>query len=73
VSDVPQDVLNLPLQDRALLALRSAVKKAIAERTRQGLPVYIWSGGKVVDLTANRRRARSRRKSTRPRPTRKHR
>jgi hypothetical protein len=54
-----QKLLDLPLEERALLALKSAVKKAIAERSRQGLPVYIWSGGKVVELAARRLRARS--------------
>jgi len=49
---VPQRVQELPLEKRALLALRAAVKKAIAERSREGLPVYVWSGGHVVDLSS---------------------
>ena len=60
MSSLPQDVLELPLEQRALLALKAAVKEAIAERTREGLPVYVWSGGKVVDLAARKLRARSR-------------
>jgi hypothetical protein len=64
VSDVPENVLDLPLKERTLLALRSGVEKAIAELTRQGLPVYMWSVGKVVDLTANQR-VRPRRKPKR--------
>lgn len=66
MSNLPQNVLALPLEQRALLALKAAVKKAIAERTREGLPVYIWSGGKVVELSATTLRARSRRTSKRP-------
>lgn len=49
------------LQEQALIALKSAVKKAIAERTREGLPVYVWKDGKVVDLNARKRRPRSKR------------
>jgi len=49
MSSLPKNVRDLPLERRALLALKAAVKKkAITERTREGLPVYIWSGGKVV-------------------------
>jgi hypothetical protein len=45
------------LQQDALTALQEAVQKAIAERTRAGLPVYVWKGGKVVDLNASKGRA----------------
>ncbi len=65
MSSLPQNVLELPLEQRALLALKSAVKKAIAERTREGLPVYVWSSGKVVELSARRLRADSRHVSKR--------
>ena len=59
MSSVPQNVQHLPLERRALLALKGAVKKAIAERTREGLPVYVWSGGKVVELSSRKLRARA--------------
>lgn len=59
MSIVSQKILELPLEKRALLALKAAVKKAIDERTRERLPVYIWSGGKVVDLSRSRSRAMS--------------
>jgi hypothetical protein len=53
------------LQEGAFTALKSAVKKAIAERTRLGLPVYVWKDGKVVDLNAPKRRTSAKRaKST---------
>lgn len=64
MSKLPKDVLALPLEQRALLALRAAVKKAIAERIREGLPVYIWSDGKVVEMPV--RKVRSPRASKRP-------
>ncbi|HEV2325419.1 MAG TPA: hypothetical protein VGS10_15810 [Terracidiphilus sp.] len=56
MSRVPRDVLDLPLEQRALLALKEAVRKAIAERRRLGLPVYVWSGGRVVDISSGRKR-----------------
>ena len=63
-------ILALPLEQRAEMALRAAVKEAIAERIRLGQPVYVWSGGKVVELSAaelkkGRRRRRPSRNSPR--------
>ena len=43
---------GLSFEEAATLALKSAVKKAIAERTAARLPVYVWKDGKVVDLNA---------------------
>ena len=57
MSGVPKNVLDLPLAERALLALRAAVKEAIAEHAREGLPVYVWSGGRVVELPAEKLQA----------------
>ncbi len=54
---VPKNILDLPLEERALLALRAAVKEAITERARAGLPVYVWSGGRVVKLSREKLRA----------------
>ena len=63
-------ILALPLERRAEMALKAAVRKAIAEDARLGLPVYVWSGGKVVELSAaklkkGRRRRRPSRNSSR--------
>jgi hypothetical protein len=55
MSSVPRNVLDLPLEQRALMALKEAVKKAIAERRRLGLPVYVWSDGRVVDISSGRK------------------
>jgi len=57
---LPRKVLDLPLEERALLALRAAVKKAIAEHAREGLPVYVWSDGKVVKLSPKKLHSHSR-------------
>lgn len=47
---VPKNVLDLPLEERALLALKEAVKDAIEENWRRGVPVYVWKDGDVVEL-----------------------
>lgn len=57
----PKDVLSLPLNERALMALRSAVKQAIAQQHARGLPVYIWRDGKVAELRPPKARAGARR------------
>ena len=46
-------------EERALLALRAAVEKAIEEHAREGLPMYIWRDGKVVAVPAEELRNRS--------------
>ncbi len=53
----PHKLLELPLEERAIRAMRAAVRKAIAERRRQGLQVYVWLEGKVVELPARKRRS----------------
>ncbi len=47
----PANVLALPLEERAEMALRGAVEKVIVEHARQGLPIYIWREGRVVELS----------------------
>lgn len=44
----PVNILDLPLEERALMALQAAVEKVIEEHIREGLPLYIWRDGKVV-------------------------
>lgn len=48
----PQNVLELPLPERGLLALRAAVEKVIDEHAREGLPLYTLRDGKVVAVPA---------------------
>jgi len=45
---LPKSVLNLPLNVRAEMALREAVREALEENARLGLPAYIWRDGRVV-------------------------
>lgn len=47
----PANVLELPLEVRAEIALKIAVEKVIASHARQGLPIYVWRGGQVVEIS----------------------
>jgi len=53
----PANVLELPLEQRAEMALKAAVEEVIIEHARQGLPIYIWRDGKVVELSPEELRA----------------
>lgn len=55
----PQNVLELPLAERGLMALKAAVEKVIEEHAREGLPLYIWRDGKVVAVPAEELRTHS--------------
>ena len=55
----PANVLDLPLQQRAEMALKAAVEKVIVEHARQGLPIYIWRDGKVVEVPPEELRVES--------------
>lgn len=50
----PSEILDLPMAERGLLALKRAVKRAIAEHARDGLPIYVWENGKVVEIPSDR-------------------
>ena len=55
----PPNVLELPLHERALMALKAAVEEVIEEHAREGLPLYIWRDGKVVAVPAEELRTPS--------------
>jgi hypothetical protein len=55
----PPNVLDLPLEVRAEMALKAAVEKVIVEHARQGLPIYIWRDGRVVEVPPDELRAQS--------------
>ena len=40
----------LPIEEQAERALIDAVTKVIDENARLGLPIYVWRGGKLVDI-----------------------
>jgi len=54
----PRSILKLPLHVRAEMAMKAAVKEAIAEHARQGRPIYIWRDGKVIEIPARELRKR---------------
>jgi AbrB family looped-hinge helix DNA binding protein len=64
LSKPSKDILQLPLEKRAEIALKIAVAKAIDEHFRLGFPVYIWRKGKVVKLSAKEVRNSSRSKKS---------
>jgi hypothetical protein len=55
----PPNVVELPMPERGLMALKAAVKKAIVEHAREGLPIYIWLEGRVVEVPPDELRAQS--------------
>ena len=54
MSKVPQNVLELPIAERGLTALKAAVEKVIVEHARQGLPIYTWRDGEVVEVSPDK-------------------
>ena len=48
----PANVLELPLHERALMALQAAVENLIEERAREDGSLIIWRDGKVVEVPA---------------------
>ncbi len=48
---VPDNVLELPMEQRAEMAFREAVEEVIEEHVRLRLPIYISRNGEVVELS----------------------
>lgn len=46
----PPNVLQLPLEERAEMAMKAAVEKVILEAARDGRPINIWRDGAVVEV-----------------------
>jgi hypothetical protein len=53
----PPNVLELPLEVRAEMALKAAVEKLIEDHAREGRSIFIWQDGKVVEISAEELRA----------------
>ncbi len=49
-------LLDLPLEERAEMALKEAVSEVIQEHIRNGLPIYVWRHGKVVAVSPEKLR-----------------
>ena len=58
MKEPPANVLELPLIERAEMALKAAVEKVMEEHAREGLPIYIWRDGKVVEVSPEELRIR---------------
>ncbi len=41
---------RLTIQDKAEIAIKAAVRKAISEHKRNGRPVAIWKNGRAVNV-----------------------
>jgi hypothetical protein len=54
----PANVLELPLIERAEMALKAAVEKVMEEHARVGLPVYVLRHGKVIEISSEELRTR---------------
>ncbi len=46
-----QDVMRLPIEERAEVAFKAAVAKAIREHALLGLPIYISRNQRVVKVS----------------------
>ena len=57
MNKLPPNILELPLEVRAEMALKSAVEKLIEEHARDGRSIFVWEDGKVVEITAEELRA----------------
>jgi hypothetical protein len=55
----PANVLNLPLEERAEMALKAGVENVILESAREGRPIYVWRDGAVVEVSVEELRERA--------------
>lgn len=51
------NLLELPMEVRAEMALKEAVEEVIEDHIRSGRPIHIWRDGKVVEVAAEELRA----------------
>jgi len=42
------------LQDKAMLALKEAIKEVVARHKKTGRPLAVWEKGKVVHISAKK-------------------
>jgi hypothetical protein len=47
----PPNVLELPLEERAQMAMRAAWERVVEEHAREGLPIFVWRDGKIVEIS----------------------
>jgi hypothetical protein len=54
----PANVLELPLIERAEMALKAAVEKVMEEHAREGFPVYVLRDNEIVEISPEELRTR---------------
>lgn len=52
ISSLPPEILDLPLEVRAEMAMKAAVEKVVDEHVRLGIPLHIMRDGEVVAVSA---------------------
>lgn len=50
IAKVPKEILELPLDVRAEMALMDAYETAMEEHIRWNLPMHFWKDGKVIEV-----------------------
>jgi hypothetical protein len=45
---------RMTLQDKAVAALRKAVRKVVAQHKKTGRPLAVWQNGKLVKLSPDK-------------------
>jgi hypothetical protein len=58
----PVNVLELPLIERAEMALKAAVERVMEEHAREGFPVYVLRDDEIIEISAEELRTRYPRK-----------
>ena len=53
MTNLSSSVVELPIAERGLMALKVAVQKAIEQHAREGLSIYTWRDGKVVEIPSD--------------------
>jgi hypothetical protein len=51
------NLLDLPLEIRAEMAMKEAVDEVMEDHIRSGRPIHIWRDGRVVEVSADELRA----------------
>ena len=54
----PPNVFDLPLHERALMALEVAVERVMEEHAREGFPVYVLRDDEIIEISAEELRTR---------------
>jgi len=45
---------NITIQDKAELAMKSAIRQVVEEHKKSGRPLAIWKNGKTIKISASK-------------------